>query len=285
MNWLLARARFLTREPGLGYHLALHDRVSTYGHAGLAASSATTLKGAIELTIRYAALFSTALSLSLHIDGGQAFLVFDEEADLLGVRDIVLIHQMLRLEMLGRSLTGQRPLGRAEIAIPEPAYQGQFGHLVPHWRFGQPANRLVMDAALLEAPIVGADPGWHALACSLCEKALSELDFDLVHRVRRLVVLDAGGFRSPDDVAKEMHLSREALVRRLARQGVSFSTLIEQERREQALALLRSSRLSVDAIARRLGYASASTFVRAFRSWTGKTPNACRREEAAGPRE
>jgi hypothetical protein len=186
MKGLLARARVLTREPGLGYHLGLHERMSTYGHAGLAASSATTLKEAIDLAIRYAALFSTALSLSLRVERGQAFLVFEEEADLLGVRDIILIHQMLGLERLGRSLTG-RPASRTEVAIPEPAYQERFGHLVPHWRFGQPTNRLVMDAALLEAPIVGADAGWHALACSLCEKALSELDFDpgLVRRARR----------------------------------------------------------------------------------------------------
>ncbi len=75
-----------------------------------------------------------------------------------------------------------------------------------------------------------------------------------------------------------LHLSQRTVTRRLAGFGLSFSTLVERQRRDQAMILLRSSRLSVEAIARRLDYASASTFIRAFRGWMTMTPAAYRRE-------
>ena len=74
MHDLLERARLVTGEPGLGYHLALQDRVSTYGYIGLAASSAPTVRAAIELAIQFAPLFSSALSISLRVEGGRAFV-------------------------------------------------------------------------------------------------------------------------------------------------------------------------------------------------------------------
>jgi AraC-like DNA-binding protein len=280
MMGLLRRARLLTGEPGLGYYLALQERVSTYGYIGLAAACAATVKEAIDLAIRFAPVFSTALSLDLRVEGGHALLRLRENTDLGTVRDIVLINMMLGLETMAWSLTGQRQQGWAEVAIPEPSYNVRFAHLVPNWRFGQPANLLVVDAEALDRPLLAADPVSLDLMRALCERALTELGFDdgIVEGVRQRIVREGGGFRSLDEVAGEMQLSPRTLTRRLAARGASFSELVERERRDQALILLRSSRLSIESIAERLGYASASTFVRAFRSWTDRTPAAYRRE-------
>jgi AraC-like DNA-binding protein len=114
---------------------------------------------------------------------------------------------------------------------------------------------------------------------SLCERALDELGFDegLVECVRRLLAKEEGGFRSAEEVAGRMHVSARTLKRRLAAQGVSFSNLSERTRREKAMVLFRSGRLSVADVAQRLDYATPSTFVRAFHRWTGTTPAAYRR--------
>jgi AraC-like DNA-binding protein len=279
MHGLLDRARLITGEPGLGYYLALQKRVSVYGYLGFAASSAPSVREALQLATRFAPVFSTAISLELRVDGNEAYLRLDENLDLGGVRDIVLISLMLGLQTIAGALTGKAQEGAADIAIPEPSYQGRFAHLVPRWRFGQLANRIVLDASVLDSPIVTADPMSLKLARTLCERALDELGFDtgLVERVRRTLARGEGGFRSLEDVADEIHLSQRTLKRRLAAQGVSFSTLVERERQEQALALLRSSRFSIEEVAERLDYSNASTFVRAFRRWTGTTPAAYRR--------
>lgn len=280
MIGLLERARLLTGEPGLGYYLALQQRASTYGYIGLAASSASTVRGAIELAIKYAPLFSTALSISLRVELGYAFLRLDEKADLGSARDIVLIHMMLGLETLANVLTGRQEHAAAELAIPEPPYNARFAHLVPRWKFGQPAHCVILDARALDWPILAADPLSLDLMRALCERALADLGFDdgLVEQVERLVARDSGRLGSMNEVARHLSLSPRTFSRRLAAQGASFSSLVERARQEQAQILLRTSQLSIETISRRLGYAGASTFVRAFRSWTGRTPAVYRRE-------
>jgi AraC-like DNA-binding protein len=284
MNELLERARTLTGEPGLGYYLGLAKRASGYGTLGFAALSASSVREALELAVKFGAVHSTAISLDLRVRGDIAILALEENAELGPVRDLVIISMMLGLQTIFCALTGQSPDSAADLALPEPAYQARFKHLVPKWRFGQPAHRLVCAASLLDSPIATANPTGLRVAQTLCENALDELSFDgeLVQRVRGLLETDGGGFRSLDEVASCVHVSQRTLKRRLAAQGVTFSTLAERERRDKALVLLRSSRLSVADIAGRLDYSTASTFVRAFRRWTGTTPAVFRRRLSSG---
>ncbi len=283
MNDLLFHARKLTAEPGLGYYLGLQKRVSLYGYLGFAALSAPSIRRALELAVEFAPIYSTALAVNLTITNNTASLQVDEQMSLGPVRDVVLISFMLGLQTIGSSLTGLKGRDSVELAIPEPAYHARFAGIARNWRFGQPATRLVLNVDLLDAPIVTADSAALALARSLCDKSLDELGFDarLEERVRRLVPDDDGGFRSLEEVAALVHMSGRTLKRRLAAQGVTFSTLVDRARRERALALLQSSRLPIEDVAERLDYATASTFVRAFHRWTGTTPAAYRRRVSA----
>jgi AraC-like DNA-binding protein len=192
---------------------------------------------------------------------------------------------MFGLQTVYNSLTGQAQSGSADLAIPEPSYQPRFAHLVPKWRFGQQSNRLILDAETLDSPIVTGDAGGLGIAKTLCERAFEDLGFDagLVGRVRRHLAREDRGFRSLDEVAARLHVSERTLKRQLAAQGVSFSSLAERERRERAMALLRSHRLSVADVADRLEYSTASSFVRAFHRWTGTTPAAYRRAHGFSP--
>lgn len=62
--------------------------------------------------------------------------------------------------------------------------------------------------------------------------------------------------------------------------GVSFSELLAQQREEMAKAYLTSNILGLDEIAHRLGYADQTSFGRAFRRWTGKSPGTFKTETA-----
>ncbi|HLK39898.1 MAG TPA: AraC family transcriptional regulator ligand-binding domain-containing protein [Polyangiaceae bacterium] len=282
---LLERARLLTGEPGLGYYMGLQKRVSVYGYLGFAATSASSVREALELALKFAPMFSRALTIELRTNDGLASLYVHEHADLGSARDIVLISLMFGLHTIAAALTGRAQVGSYEFTFPEPDYYPRFEHLAPRTRFGQPANRILIDAAVLDSPIVTADPTALRLARTLCERQLEELGFDteLVDRVRRLIARDESGFSSLEQVAARIHLSPRTLKRRLAAQGISYSSLLDRERRERALALLRSSRLSIDEVAERLDYSTASTFVRAFHRWTGTTPAAYRRAKVRAP--
>jgi len=280
---LLARARLLTREPGLGYYHGLQMRASAFGTVGFASQTSASLGDALAMARKFAPLFSTALGLDLRVEEGIATLYLEENADFGDVRDVVVISMMVGLRTIFAALTGAHKEGVVDLAIPEPSYQSRFSHLAPNWRFGRPANRVSFEESALKTPLLTSDPAGLQLTRSLCMRALDELDYDagLVDCVRRFIIAPDEGFRTLDDVAALLHVSERTLKRRLAAQGVSFSELAERERTRKALALLRRARLPLADIAVRLGYSTESSFVRAFRRWTGITPAVYRRKRKA----
>jgi AraC-like DNA-binding protein len=279
---VLTRARRLTGEPGLGYYHGLQMRAPAFGTLGLAMQTSPSVRQALEVALKFSPVFSTALSLTLRVDRDVATLSLDENVDLGEARDIVVISMMLGIRAVFWALTGREDDGAGDLAIAEPAYQVRFAHLVPRWRFGQSANRLIFGASTLDLPVVTADSTGLRVARTLCERALDALGYDsrIVDCVRGLLAREEGGFRSVDEIASRIHLSPRTLKRRLAAQGATFSALVEQERRERAMVLLRSRHLSVAEVANHLDYATASTFVRAFHRWTGTTPAAYRRRSS-----
>jgi AraC-like DNA-binding protein len=290
---LIERARALTREPGLGFYLGLKMRISAHGYLGFAAMSAGTLREAIELAARYAPTRTTALALRLHEAGGSASLVIEERTPLGRARDVLIFGLAVGLWQLGCALTGRPLTGGLDVAFPEPDYFQRFAHATPGpVRFGQPLHQLLIDPGVLDLPLTMADPVALRLARESCERELDALGSreQLVERTRALLAdpLPTSGvpdhlasqpisFRTIEQVAKRLHVSVRTLKRRLAEEGTTYSELVDAERRERALLLLRSDDLTLAEIADRLGYSDAANFTRAFRRWTGVSPRAFRR--------
>ncbi|RJO77547.1 AraC family transcriptional regulator [Nocardia panacis] len=81
-------------------------------------------------------------------------------------------------------------------------------------------------------------------------------------------------------VAKRLMMSERTLHRRLAEGGQRFGEIRDRVRLERANVLLRTSSLSISAIAGEVGFTDAREFRRAYLRWTGSTPSAAR---AASP--
>jgi len=147
-------------------------------------------------------------------------------------------------------------------------------------RFDQPVNQLVADAAALQWQLATADRLTLRLAREQCEKELDALCREdlIVDRVRRALSTEAG-FRTVAQVAAAVHMSTRTLKRRLAEQGATFSALVDQERRDRALLLIRTAHQSVNEVAHQLGYSTLPAFIRAFSRWTGTTPTEYRRRQ------
>ncbi|MFB7718542.1 helix-turn-helix domain-containing protein [Nocardia sp. NPDC056100] len=80
-----------------------------------------------------------------------------------------------------------------------------------------------------------------------------------------------------DDVAQRLSVSPRTLQRRLAEHGTSGRAEIESVRHDRAVRLLLDTELPVGSIAGQLGYSDHRAMGRAFRRWTGQTPDAYRR--------
>ncbi|MEM9579437.1 MAG: AraC family transcriptional regulator ligand-binding domain-containing protein [Pseudomonadota bacterium] len=82
-------------------------------------------------------------------------------------------------------------------------------------------------------------------------------------------------------LAAEFGISEATLRRRLSAGGTTFRSLRAAVLEDQAKALLRGSELPVTRISECLGYAEPSAFFRAFRSWTGISPDHWRQTQKA----
>ncbi len=178
------------------------------------------------------------------------------------------------------AMTGGRgpALSRAEIA-PHP----QFGleHLRRWFGPGLVASgtrfvTLHIDASVAERRM---SPGDREPASVDAARSLISLrgDGSLAASARLLIagMLEDGEARI-ENVAEAALMTRRTLQRRLADEGVSYSGLVGELRREAALRDIAGGNLPFSAIAASLGYGKQSALTRAVRRWTGAPPRALR---------
>ena len=83
---------------------------------------------------------------------------------------------------------------------------------------------------------------------------------------------------SMEEAAQVLQLSPQTLHRRLKDEGLTFMEVKNQVRSEMAMNFLAAEGRSINQIAQMMGFSEPSTFHRAFKKWTGKTPGAYRRD-------
>jgi hypothetical protein len=205
---LIERARALTGEPGLGFHLGLSMRISAHGHLGFAAMTATTLRDALDIAARFAPTRTTAVALRLETDGDNALVVVEERARFGSARDVIITALVVGIWQIGNALTGRALRGGLDLAFAEPAYFARFVSLAPGpVRFEQPRTQLIFDKAILDLPLILSDPAAQSLAREQCERELEAIGprAAIVAGVRAQLAREDGGVESRTHPAKKMN--------------------------------------------------------------------------------
>ena len=112
-------------------------------------------------------------------------------------------------------------------------------------------------------------------------KRLTEIDAkaSFASRVRSsLFELLPSGLGSTEDVAKKLAVSKRTLQRNLNSENTSFQQELNKTREKLARHYLANSTLPGAQISFLLGFDDPNSFARAFRSWTGQTPEKVRAE-------
>jgi len=94
---------------------------------------------------------------------------------------------------------------------------------------------------------------------------------------RALAERIGGGDTRLESLGRALAMSARTLQRRLAAEGVSYQTLLDDARKETAGRYLADGTLAIGEIAYLLGYSEPAPFHRAFKRWYGETPEAFRR--------
>lgn len=162
------------------------------------------------------------------------------------------------------------------VDIPEEAvYEDYFGVRLTKSNF----NSVTFSAQDAQRPFLTAnDAMW-----SIFEPQLNQRMRDLAQnatyfeRVRAcLMEIMASGQYRVGDVASRLAVSPRTLQRHLRNEGTSFQQVLDGLREELARNYLAKTEYSSGQIAFLLGYEDPNSFFRAFRAWTGQTPEAVR---------
>jgi AraC-like DNA-binding protein len=72
--------------------------------------------------------------------------------------------------------------------------------------------------------------------------------------------------------ARKLAISRRSLQRRLKHCGVSYRGILDKQRHQLAVELLRGAEVDIAELSFLLGFSEQSSFYRWFKKYTGKTP-------------
>jgi AraC-like DNA-binding protein len=146
--------------------------------------------------------------------------------------------------------------------------------------FGASSTGITCGLDMLSFPVRGADAFLSRVLLEYAEGKLRHLPTtgDMTSLARR-ALLGLGDGHAPDlsSVARQAHCSPRTLQGRLRAEGTSFSRLLDEVRKDLALRYIANRDLRIIELPLLLRYADPSPFYRAFKRWTGMTPEQYRR--------
>ena len=246
------------------------------GVIGYIVAQVNTVGEAMEAVARYGQLIDESQSTRLRREAPTSRVEYELAPAVLATEHAAETIMVSLVHFL-RGIVGQS-FAPIAVRLPHrasarsPVLERYFGCPVLH-EAGEISTEFPTD--LLDRPVPGADP---ALAAYLKAQAdalagrLAARNVVSQECARHIAERLGRGEPSQTDVARQMGMSERTLQRRLAAEGTGFNELLEGARRTMAMSYLADRKLAAYEVSFLLGYAEPATFFRAFKRWTGKTP-------------
>ena len=262
-------------EPSFAVRLAEQRRLTTLGPLSVVLREEPDLRSALQLLMRYEHLYNEALRMRLDESAEIATirLWFDFGEPVPGGQALALgvaaLHGIMR-ECVGPHW---RPLaicfqGRAPGDLS--TLHKVFG---PGLQFEHDFTGVIFYASDLDARNALSDPLMRPYAQRFLTSLVSPRASSTSDRVKEIVeLLLPLGKCSMDHVARTLDMDRRTLHRHLAREGESFSAILNTVRRGLAERHLANDRYSMTEVANLLGFAAPSAFSRWFQQQFDVSP-------------
>lgn len=266
----------LSGDPLFGFRLGCNSDLRSAGLLGYIARSSATSGDFLRNIASYAIVLNDAwVSDSSRLVAEGRFSWACSAMSGRPVRQYTEFLSALILSELRRSTGRQVVLKKVCFAHSRKrgiSEMEQYFGCVP--RFSARHSRVVFAKADMDLPITSADPKLLGVLRAYGDQLLLGKQVGTL----RDKVEDAISARLSDgsatlsNVAADLGFSSRTLSRRLAQAGTSFFAILEDRRHVLARHYLCQDSLPLSEIAFLLGYASLSSFIEAFRRWTGQTP-------------
>ncbi len=253
----------------------------SYGLLARASITAPTLGLALHRWCRHHGLLTRDVTLALSSDGAQARIDLREQIELGPLREFALLSLLRNLHGLACWLL-DAPLLLQAVRLPfaAPPHADIYPRLFPGpVQFGAPGAALQFDASYLALPL-RRDA---AALDQMLRRALPIMvwpyrrDPLLSRRVRQLLQRP-GAVHTAAALAGQLALSPRTLHRQLRAEGSSLQALKDEVHCARACELLLRTPWPLARVARAAGFQNDKSFSRAFRRWTGTTPEVFRRQ-------
>lgn len=272
----------LAGDRQLALKIAAATPPGAFGIVEYVCKSAPTLGEALRQWVRYLNLLDDSVEVGVVIEGDRACLRVLRESEAPAPPSHELCYALVHRYAKELSTKPFRPLA-VELSHPEPPdlapYRAWFDAPIV---FGAEHTQLVMSATALDASLKSSDPALLTILTRAADELQKKTSDDplITAQVRRVLHEalrqdDAG----VDSVAKKLGLTGRSLQRRLEDEGTTFNKLRETVRRELAERYLADG-LAISEISFLLGFSEPSAFFRAFKRWTGETPQVWRARPA-----
>lgn len=278
----LAIARNLLRlvdEPtSLGLEVGMRASLANTGLLGYAFLTSPTVRDAVTLGVRFAALSSTFLNVSMRETTDGLTLDVDTSQIPPDVREFLVERDLVAIAHIGPLLLGAgAPGAQLQIVLGEtgiPLELLEATGLDFTVDRDSPGTAVTFPRELLDQPMPAADPDTAAMSIAQCEELLDRRRHrgGLSAQLRARLLEDPARIPSMATVARELAVTERTLHRRLAAEDTSFRALVDEIREALAVELLQTG-LMVEEVARRLGYAETPAFTHAFTRWRGHPPS------------
>ncbi|GAB3528354.1 AraC family transcriptional regulator [Photobacterium alginatilyticum] len=242
------------------------------------ASQARNLGESLSIFINNIELMNSSEHWGIKVEGQLCYLTFTlDQTKMYPVKAIE--RSMCSLLCWARMLTANSfPLEQATFSFEKPSYVDEYEAIFGgSLTFGSRFNQLIFKVEFLDLII---ESGNDLLKSIMEEKALVAMEKQrnqtpFQSRVR--VILENGldsaiEIPSVDQVAKEMHISRQTLFRRLLAEKTNYTKVLNEVRKQRASQLISSSKYSITETSYLLGFKDSSSFYKAFRRWYGISP-------------
>jgi AraC-like DNA-binding protein len=270
----------ITRDEALGVRIAMFsDPASTvswpmplslFEHLGMLSDS---LAAAVALQDRFLRLMRDGLRSTVELEGDLGVFRLELPAD---EPEALVEFNVAVAVNIARRVT-RRELPPGEVCFTHRAPQRTDVHAAffkCDVRWNAPFNGLVGHAAEFVRPLPTANVAFRERVIRQADKllaALPSIDFFEDKVCSQIEAELPDGNTNAAAVAEKLGVSSRTLHRKLQHEGTSYQELLDRVRFRLAVRYLGAGK-AIAEVAGLVGFAQASTFHRAFKSWTGETP-------------
>ena len=278
---LWCAAAHCTKDAGFGLKVGAGVGPASFNVVSFLLQSAPTLREAFALVQQCQSLISDGGRFQTIVGADSCWVVYHPSQGELAFSPHQIEAVLAAVVVFTRWITGTslRPLA---VQFSQPRLGSLAGYREVFRcpvAFEQAFSGVLVTNALFDTPLPQADAQLAQVLHGHARERLAALSArtELGQALRAWI---AGQLRTPlptrAQAARALGLTERTLARRLQAQGLSFSSLLDEARREAALHALAHTQRPLAEIGQALGYAEPSVFNRAVRRWTGSAPGAWR---------